>query len=257
MLADFIMPFTLFCSAVISLFSGICFIARKETFGTMIFALSWFVSLTVVIINGVVSESIPLGNMYHVMAFIPVCLFPLYFIFRKKIGVMPVSSSFAFISTLITIGAFFMRRNIYWRRPPALQSPWFIPHVTTYLIAYSLAFIAFVSLLSAISVACRRKDPTVYDKASFLLVNCLFPFMTFGLCSGAIWADAAWGSYWSWDSKETWSLIMWIFYFIYLQIPPRRIIIARTIHLFAFASLLVTFIFINLIPRLASALHGY
>jgi ABC-type transport system involved in cytochrome c biogenesis permease subunit len=86
-----------------------------------------------------------------------------------------------------------------------------------------------------------------------------FPFMTFGLLSGALWAEEAWGRYWSWDSKETWALILWLCYAQYLH--WRRV---DSLHRFAlgfqaagFAALIVTFLFVSLIPKLGSALHTY
>ena len=47
-------------------------------------------------------------------------------------------------------------------------------------------------------------------------------FLTFTIISGAIWAERAWGSYWSWDPKETWSLVTWIIYAVYLHLRLRR-----------------------------------
>ena len=44
-----------------------------------------------------------------------------------------------------------------------------------------------------------------------------FPFLTIGIISGAVWANEAWGSYWSWDPKETWALITWLIFAIYLH----------------------------------------
>nr|YP_007476250.1 heme attachment to plastid cytochrome c [Diacronema lutheri]YP_009863771.1 heme attachment to plastid cytochrome c550 [Pavlova sp. NIVA-4/92]AGE93749.1 heme attachment to plastid cytochrome c [Diacronema lutheri]QKE31102.1 heme attachment to plastid cytochrome c550 [Pavlova sp. NIVA-4/92] len=56
-----------------------------------------------------------------------------------------------------------------------------------------------------------------FDNISYRFIGLGFPFLTLGIISGAIWANQAWGSYWSWDPKETWSLIAWIVFAIYLH----------------------------------------
>jgi cytochrome c-type biogenesis protein CcsB len=55
------------------------------------------------------------------------------------------------------------------------------------------------------------------DTWSYRIIGLGFPFLTIGIISGAIWANEAWGSYWSWDPKETWALITWITFAIYLH----------------------------------------
>ena len=55
------------------------------------------------------------------------------------------------------------------------------------------------------------------DNLSYRLIGIGFSFLTIGILSGAVWANEAWGSYWSWDPKETWALIAWITFAIYLH----------------------------------------
>nr|YP_001023750.1 cytochrome c biogenesis protein [Angiopteris evecta]YP_009992479.1 cytochrome c biogenesis protein [Angiopteris yunnanensis]ABG79649.1 cytochrome c heme attachment protein [Angiopteris evecta]QNN90664.1 cytochrome c biogenesis protein [Angiopteris yunnanensis] len=55
------------------------------------------------------------------------------------------------------------------------------------------------------------------DQWSYRTIGLGFPFLTIGILSGAVWANEAWGSYWSWDPKETWALITWLIYAIYLH----------------------------------------
>ena len=57
-----------------------------------------------------------------------------------------------------------------------------------------------------------------FDNISYRLVGIGFAFLTIGILSGAVWANEAWGSYWSWDPKETWALITWIIFAIYLHV---------------------------------------
>jgi cytochrome c-type biogenesis protein CcsB len=84
-----------------------------------------------------------------------------------------------------------------------------------------------------------------------------FPFLTVGIISGSIWAGFAWGSYWSWDPKETWSLITWIVYAILIH---NRLAIGwrgrKTAYLMiaGFISILFTFFGVNF---LIGGLHSY
>ena len=55
------------------------------------------------------------------------------------------------------------------------------------------------------------------DNWSYRIIGLGFPFLTIGIISGGIWANEAWGSYWSWDPKETWALITWLVFATYLH----------------------------------------
>jgi len=97
-----------------------------------------------------------------------------------------------------------------------------VPHVASYMFSYCLAAAAFA--LTAAALWRRRGDADAgrFEKASYRTMLLAFPFMTFGLLSGALWAEEAWGVYWSWDPKETWSLITWIFYALALHLRRTR-----------------------------------
>ena len=91
---------------------------------------------------------------------------------------------------------------------PALQSPWFAPHVFVYIFAYALLGVAVVIAWWKLA------DDLVYISLAFLTIGMLF---------GALWAKEAWGHYWSWDPKETWAAITWLAYLIYIhyRLMPR------------------------------------
>ena len=63
----------------------------------------------------------------------------------------------------------------------------------------------------------KLEDLNNLDNLSYRLIGIGFSFLTIGILSGAVWANEAWGSYWSWDPKETWALITWITFAIYLH----------------------------------------
>ena len=84
-----------------------------------------------------------------------------------------------------------------------------------------------------------------------------FPLLTLGIVTGAAWANYAWGTYWSWDPKETWSLITWFFYAITLHARYTRGWAGMRIAflaIFGFVSVLFTYYGVNF---LLSGLHSY
>ena len=95
------------------------------------------------------------------------------------------------------------------------------------------------------------------DQLSFRAIGIGFPFLTIGILSGSVWANEAWGSYWNWDPKETWSLITWIIFAIYLHLRftknwnGLKSAILATI---GFLSVWICFLGVNF---LAKGLHSY
>ncbi len=224
------------------------------------FGLGWLANLALWAFNWVVAGEPPFGNMYHVQVFLGLCFLPLGGWLARRAAMGWAAPYFAFASALPLVGALFMDQDVTWRRMPALQSPWFVPHVTAYMIAYALATVAFVLLLARL-IRSRRPDfdPAAHRRAATETLRLAFPFMTFGMLSGALWAEEAWGVYWSWDPKETWSLVTWTLYLAHLHgLGDERLRkVADWTHALAFLALLTTFFLVNLLPKLASVLHSY
>ena len=85
-------------------------------------------------------------------------------------------------------------------------------------------------------------------------------FMTFGMLSGAIWAKDAWGHFWSWDPKETWALITWTVYLIYIHLRLYRKggeVLWYLLLIFAFACLQMCWWGINFLPSAQNSIHVY
>nr|YP_009472572.1 cytochrome c biogenesis protein ccs1 [Chlorodesmis fastigiata]ARO74174.1 cytochrome c biogenesis protein ccs1 [Chlorodesmis fastigiata] len=104
---------------------------------------------------------------------------------------------------------------------PALQSNWLMMHVTVMLLSYatlifgSILSIVFLFLFQSFSLNILLNQ---LDQLSFRSIGIGFPLLTVGILSGSVWANEAWGSYWSWDPKETWSLVTWIVFATYLHL---------------------------------------
>ena len=99
---------------------------------------------------------------------------------------------------------------------PALQSPWFAPHVIVYMFAYAMlgaATVMAVYLLWFKKKEIERKEMDLCDNLTYVGLA----FMTLGMLTGAIWAKEAWGHYWAWDPKETWAAATGFAYLVYIH----------------------------------------
>ena len=137
---------------------------------------------------------------------------------------------------------------------PALQSPWFVPHIIAYMIAYTLMGVA---ALMAIYHLVKRGEIDVEDTLVYIGIG----FITIGMLFGALWAKEAWGHYWSWDPKETWAAITWFAYLGYIhyrRFPKHNQRIALCTLLVAFALLQMCWWGIRFLPSAQNAsVHIY
>ena len=143
---------------------------------------------------------------------------------------------------------------------PALQSPWFAPHVIVYMFCYALfgaaTCVALFLLFGPREVAAADHPDDGQDSAMDLIDNLVsvgLSFMTIGMLFGALWAKEAWGTYWSWDPKETWAAITWLCYLVYVharlhQQTPRSTRFCLWFLVFSFVCLQMCWWGINYLP---------
>lgn len=143
---------------------------------------------------------------------------------------------------------------------PALQSPWFVPHVVVYILGYAMLG---VSTLVAV-YGLYRHYYAIFETRIILLADNLvylgFSFLTLGLLFGALWAKQAWGHYWTWDPKETWAFVTWLGYLLYIHLRwqhPKRISISLWVLSLAFILLMVAWFGINYLPSAQNSVHVY
>lgn len=170
---------------------------------------------------------------------------------------------------------------------PALQSNWLMMHVTVMILSYaalilgSLLSIGYLvitgagpsgSLSSNVETSTPQPQSTMQinlnssyrlnlaktlDNLSYRVLGLGFPLLTIGILSGAVWANEAWGSYWSWDPKETWALLTWLVFAIYLHTRLTKGWEGRkpaVIASLGFVTVWVCFLGVNLIGE---GLHSY
>lgn len=137
---------------------------------------------------------------------------------------------------------------------PALQSPWFVPHVVVYILAY--AFLT-ASVLGALRFLLGRRDTLpACDRAVWVGLALL----TMGLLFGALWAKEAWGHYWTWDPKETWAFLTWAIYLAYIHVRLHHTAAQRTAAVFLLSAAVVLGVCwfgVNYLPSAASSVHTY
>ena len=143
---------------------------------------------------------------------------------------------------------------------PALQSPWFAPHVIVYMFAYA---VLGASTVMALYLLCFKKGK-VSDEEYEITDNMVYvglAFMTIGMLIGALWAKEAWGHYWSWDPKETWAAITWFSYLIYIhyrQLPQQKSRLALGLLILSFILLQMCWWGINYLPAAqGTSVHTY
>jgi len=153
--------------------------------------------------------------------------------------------------------------------PAALQSGWFIPHVVVYFFGYAALFIGTAAAVLYIArpapIRLGRADLTgssEIDVDAFMSGSVRFGFvlLTMGLLMGAFWAKAAWGDYWVWDPKETWSLVTWLVFATYMHMrfvggwSRRGLAIVVVV---GFAAVIFTYLGMQLLPSADQSLHVY
>ena len=143
---------------------------------------------------------------------------------------------------------------------PALQSPWFAPHVIVYMFAYAMlgaAVVMAIYLLWFKKEEIERKEMDLCDNLTYVGLA----FMTLGMLTGAIWAKEAWGHYWAWDPKETWAAATWFSYLTYIHFrlgKPLKVSPALVILLVSFVLLQMCWYGINYLPSAQGvSVHTY
>ncbi len=215
----------------------------------------------------------PLTNMYESVVFFSWTIIFLYLLIEWKFKTRVIGAfavPFAFLAMAYASFAGGITREI---NPlvPALQSNWLLAHVVTCFIGYAaFAVAAGLGIMYLVkNMSSTRQTTTnssllgtlpplkVIDDITHKTMVFGFLWLSVGIITGAIWANSAWGTYWSWDPKETWSLITWFFYAITLHARYTRGWGGTRIAWLAiggFVSVIFTYYGVNF---LLSGLHSY
>ena len=215
----------------------------------------------------------PLSNLYESLIFFAWVIILLYLILERRYR-DPTIGAFVTPLAFLAIAYASLSPDISDRiRPlmPALKSNWLIAHVFTCFVGYAAFAISFgVSIMYLITgdpgkaqpsgndqrLAAKLPSAAVLEELIHQMVLFGFLFLSIGIITGSVWANSAWGRYWGWDPKETWSLITW---FVYAGLLHARYVgwfKGRGIAWFSmvgFAAVMFTYFGVNLLP----GLHSY
>src|SRR6056297_1764210 len=203
----------------------------------------------------------PVTSMHESLAFFAWCLVLLFLLLDLRFRLTVMGAFAAPLALLLMIGSV-LSPDVVVRLDPVLKS-WLFPfHITFAFLgnaAFALAFGAGVMYLLQDRMLKSKRFTGIYqrlpsldslDRVNYTCLSVGFPLMTLGIISGAFWAYTAWGSYWSWDPKETWALLTW---FLYAALLHGRLTIgwrgrkAAIFAIVAFMFLLFTFFGVNLL----------
>jgi len=209
----------------------------------------------------------PLSNLYESMIFFSWTIALIYLLVARRLETRLLGVFVMPLVCLSVASTSLMNQQI---QPlvPALQSNWLTAHVVTCFLGYAAFAVAFCFSLLYLLKSRRTAGAGGYfqrslpgaellDEFSYRMIAVGFPLMSLGIITGAAWANSAWGSYWTWDPKETWSLIVWLIYAAYLHAriargwKGRR---AAILSLVGFAATMFCYLGVNL---LLSGLHSY
>ncbi len=215
-----------------------------------------FLNLLLLILRGIMTGRLPLNNgSEFLLSFIWISVV-LYLILdiRQQLkgagGLVMLTAALLILAVLILMKGQFTEISPLM---PALKSPWLSVHVLTAAIAYA----SFTLAASLAVMQFFQPVPSIRDDSIYRIVATGFALLSLSIVFGAIWAEQAWGSYWTWDPKETWALITWIIYALYLHLYQKRAWqgkYARLMVIMGYLLVLFTFFGVNF---LLPGLHSY
>ena len=184
----------------------------------------------------IISGYFPLSNLYESLLFLDWCLLFILIIAETKTRTKLLGAILLpIILLIISFASLILPTQMQEAAPlvPALQSNWLMMHVSMMMLSYATLILG--SLLSILFLVIQKfttnkiqvtkqnitqtKNQLLenIDTWSYRTIGLGFPFLTIGIIAGAVWANEAWGSYWSWDPKETWALITWLIFAAYIH----------------------------------------
>ena len=211
----------------------------------------------------------PITNLHESLSFFSLTVIGVFIAFERKYHVFILGSFVTPLALLLMLASSIYSSAIP-ELPPALMSNWLFVHSTLAFISYATFAVAFgaaiMYLIQEHFLKKKRLGPLyqklpsldILDEINYRCLTFGFPLLTVAIITGAIWAETAWGTYWSWDPKETWSLITW---FIYAALLHGRLTTgwrgkrAAMLSIIGFCVMLFTFLGVNLLP--SASLHSY
>jgi ABC-type transport system involved in cytochrome c biogenesis permease subunit len=255
----FLVTFVLY---IISAFFYLAFLFSKQPgqakTGSALAIAGLAVHAIALIARTVESGHAPFTNMYESLSFLSWASVLAFVIIDKKFGISRIGPYIMLIVIgLVALASSPLMPKEITPLVPALQSYWLWLHVSVTLLGEAFFAVAFITSIMYLTA----KEPEKKEKMDSVSYRCVavgFPLFTLGgLVFGMVWAYKAWGTYWSWDPKEVWSLITWVVFALYLH---TRIVMgwkgkrSAIIAILGFLAALFTYFGVN---YLLTGLHSY
>jgi|TARA_B100000989_G_C19468922_1_gene439732 cytochrome c-type biogenesis protein CcsB len=192
-----------------------------------------FLLFTVLGLRWVISGYFPLSNLYESLLFLDWCLLFILLVIESQTRTKLIGAIILPITLLvISFASLILPTPMQTAAPlvPALQSNWLMMHVSMMMLSYATLILgSLLSILFLVISNTKKFNVNASEKSnqnqllenidnwSYRTIGLGFPFLTIGIIAGAVWANEAWGSYWSWDPKETWALITWLVFAAYIH----------------------------------------
>ena len=230
--------------------------------GRALFGAGFLIAVAAVVYRGVQAGHVPLRNLFDVFLVLGMLMYPLSLGARRLAGIGGEPADMVLAAVLLFPAGFVLDGQPA-PLPPVLRSPYFVPHVLAYMLAY--AILAKASVQAAMALARGpggRSGSAVcpHGDAAHTLACLAFPALTAGLVLGALWGKQAWGDWWNWDPKELSSLAAWLVFVAALHVRPalggRGGRLEAGLILLGMALNVLTLIWVNLSTALAG-LHSY
>jgi cytochrome c-type biogenesis protein CcsB len=210
----------------------------------------------------------PVTNLYESLSFFAWMIIGLLLMANLKYKIKVLGSFLTPMALILMLFAFALPKEIF-PLAPVLKSFWHPFHVIFAFLGNAILALTFCFGVMYLiqehqlkakkmgAIAKRLPSLNVLDDLSYLSLKFGFPLLTLGIITGAVWAEYAWGRYWNWDPKETWSLITWL---LYAALLHQRLTVgwrgrkAAIMAIIGFLAVLFTFLGVNL---LLPGLHTY
>ncbi|MCZ7377402.1 c-type cytochrome biogenesis protein CcsB [Micromonospora sp. WMMC250] len=241
-------------------------------FGVGATAVAALLHLAALVTRGLAADRMPWGNMYEfvlTVTFIGVAAWLV--VLWKRPSLRKLGLFLTLVMVLLVATAELVLYVPIVPLVPALNSYWFIIHVSTIVFASGIFLLGAVPAVGFLmrngyekgkrsfpyTLAKRLPGATSLERLTFALHAFAFPIFTFAVIAGAIWAEAAWGRPWGWDPKETWAFISWVVYAGYLHAratPSVRRNVATWLAVLGFLTMLMNLFGVNIF---FTGLHSY
>jgi cytochrome c-type biogenesis protein CcsB len=213
----------------------------------------------------------PWSNQFEAMAYVSWAIILGYVLLEFRYRIKAIGAFVVGIGFIAMGAASLLPYRYQTAEPlvPALNSYWIYIHVSVTLTSYAaFAMAGGLGVMYLFKERAEQRGSTsrfyaafpdleTIDELGYKTIMIGFPLLAFGIILGAMWANYAWGGYWSWDPKETWSLIVWLIYGAYIHARMTRGWEGRRAAIYAvFGFLMVIFCFWG-VNFLLSGLHAY